>query len=180
MIEPRVKPNPPDLTATNRWIALKSSSAFRLLRPNFIYILRLNLLYRFFHYCHELQQVLRARNSAPARLLHERVLWSNIRPACWHKGGVPTVGQVIHSPLSPPPQTIDQFKLATPPRMERVSHTERLFYAVCIGCSPYPTPRQRWKEASSYANTQLHPLHHRSIPAKVKLGKTKVHENNSA
>ena len=153
MIETPVKLNPPDLTAINRWIALKSSSAFRLLRPNFIYILRLNLLYRFFHYFHELQQVLRARNSAPARLLHERVLWSNIRPACWYKGGVPAVGQVIHSPLSPAPPTIDQFKLATPPRMERVSHRERLFYAVCIGCSPHPTPKEKSKPVSSMAKT---------------------------
>ena len=147
MIEPPVKPNLPELSLIIRRIALRSTSAFRLLRPNLIYILRLNLLYRFSHYFHELQQVLRARNSAPARLLHERVLWSNIRPACWHKGGIPAVGQVIYSPLSPPPPTIDQFKLATPPWMKWVSHSESLFYAVCIGCSPHPTPRRKRKRA---------------------------------
>jgi hypothetical protein len=39
----------------------------------------------------QFQQILRARDGAPARLLNEWILRPNIRPVGWHKGSVPVL-----------------------------------------------------------------------------------------
>ena len=94
------------------------------------------------HQAGQLQQVLHARKGSSARLLHKRILGTQIRPARREKGPACGFGKVINPPLPPWPPLLQHLETPTAPGVKRMGYREISRGLPLTGCSPRATPNR--------------------------------------